>query len=126
MPQELTTILWGALGTIITAFIGWLSTTAIMWLNSKIKDQKLARWSTAVAQIIFNAVQTIQQTVVDDLKKAGKFDAQAAIQAKEKAIAIIKGQLTDELRTYIVDNFGDLEEYLMNQVEAIICQLKNK
>lgn len=124
MPQELVTILWGALGTLVTAFIGWLSTTAIIWLNQKIKDQKLARWSSAVAKILFDAVQTVQQTFVDEMKKAGKFDAEAAKQAKDKAMAIVKGQLTEELRKYITDNFGDMEEWLMNQIESIIHQLK--
>ena len=124
MPQELSTILWGALGTIVTAFIGWLSTTAIMWLNNKIKDQKLARWSTAIAQIIFNAVQSIQQSFVDTMKKEGKWNAEVAKEAKEKAMAIIESELTEELRKYITDNFGDIKEYLMNQIEAIICQLK--
>jgi len=125
MPQELVTILWGALGTLVTAFIGWLSTTAIIWLNNKIKDQKLARWSSAIAKIIFDAVQTVQQTFVDEMKKAGKFDAEAAKRAKDKAMAIIKGQLTEELRKYITDNFGDMEEWLMNQIEAVIGQLKH-
>lgn len=124
MPQELMTILWSALGTLVTAFIGWLSTTAIIWLNNKIKDQKLARWSSAIAKIIFDAVQTVQQTFVDEMKKAGKFDAEAAKQAKDKAMAIVKGQLTEELRKYITDNFGDMEEWLMNQIESIIHQLK--
>lgn len=125
MPQELVTILWGALGTLVTAFIGWLSTTAIIWLNQKIKDQKLARWSSAVAKILFDAVQTVQQTFVDEMKKAGKFDAEAAKQAKDKAMAIVKSQLTEELRKYITDNFGDMEEWLMNQIEAIIGSLKH-
>ena len=125
MPQELVTILWGALGTLVTAFIGWLSTTAIIWLNNKIKDQKLARWSSAIARIIFDAVQTVQQTFVDEMKKTGKFDAEAAKQAKDKAMAIVKGQLTEELRKYITDNFGDMEEWLMNQIEAVVHQLKN-
>ena len=124
MPQELSTILWGALGTIVTAFIGWLSTTAIMWLNNKIKDQKLARWSSTIAKIIFDAVQTIQQTFVDTLKKEGKFDDKAAKEAKEKCMTIINGQLTEELRKYITDNFGDMTEWLMNQVESTIHQIK--
>lgn len=124
MPQELSTILWGALGTIVTAFIGWLSTTAIMWLSNKIKDQKLARWSSAVAKIIFDAVQTIQQTFVDTLKKEGKFDEKSAKEAKEKCMTIINGQLTEELRKYITDNFGDMREWLMNQIESVIYQIK--
>ena len=124
MPAELTAILWSILGTILTAIVGWLCTTAIMWLNSKIKNEKLARWSSAVTQIIFNAVQSVQQTFVDTMKKAGKFDEAAAKEAKEKAMAIIESELTGELRKYIEDNFGDIKEYLMNQVEAIIYQLK--
>ena len=43
MPQEAMTILWGALGTIVTAFIGWLTTTGVIWLNNKIKDAKIAK-----------------------------------------------------------------------------------
>ncbi len=125
MPQEFWTILWSALGTVVTALVSWLSATAIVWLNKKIKDKDIARWSSAVAEIIFNAVQCIQQTFVDDMKKAGKFDAEAAKQAKNKAMAIIKGQLTEELRKYITDNFGDMEEWLMNQIESVIHQLKN-
>lgn len=125
MPQEFWTILWSALGTLVTALVSWLSATAIVWLNKKIKDKDIARWSSAVAEIIFNAVQCVQQTFVDDMKKAGKFDAEAAKQAKNKAMAIIKGQLTEELRKYITDNFGDMEEWLMNQIESVIHQLKN-
>lgn len=124
MPQELWTIIWTALGTVVTALVGWLSTTAIIWLNKKIKDKDIQRWSTAIAEIIFNAVQCVQQTFVDGMKKAGKFDEAAAKEAKEKCLAIIRGQLTEELRKYITDNFGDMEAWLMNQIESVIYQLK--
>lgn len=126
MPQELWTIIWGALGTTVTAFIGWLTTTGIIWLNQKIKDRKIARWSSALYQIIMTAVQTVFQEFVDAMKKAGKFDEEAAKEAKARALTIIKNQLTPELRQYIEDNFGDMKEYLMNQIEAMIYQLKNR
>lgn len=126
MPQELWTIVWSALGTIVTAFIGWLTTTGIIWLNQKIKDRKIARWSSALYQIIMTAVQTVFQEFVDAMKKAGKFDEEAAREAKERAMKIIMTQLTPELRQYIEDNFGDMKEYLMNQIEAVIYQLKNR
>lgn len=124
MPQELWTILWSALGAIVTAFIGWFTTTAIIWLNKKIKDKDIQRWSTAVAEIIFNAVQCVQQTFVDSMKKAGKFDKAAAEEAKAKCMEIIKGQLTEELRKYITDNFGDMEAWLSTQIESVICSFK--
>ena len=126
IPQELWTIIWSALGTIVTAFIGWLSTTGIIWLNQKIKNGKIAKWSSAIYQIIMSAVQTVFQEFVDAMKKAGKFDEEAAREAKERAMKIIMTQLTPELRKYIEDNFGDMKEYLMNQIEAVIYQLKNR
>jgi len=124
MPAELTTILWGALGTIVTAFIGWLTTTGVIWLNNKIKDAKIARWSSAIYQIVMAAVQTVFQEFVDVMKKAGTWNEETAKEAKERAMKIIMGQLTPELKKFIEDNFGDMKEYLMNLIESVIYQLK--
>ena len=125
MPQELWTIIWSTIGTIVTAFIGWLTATGIAWLNKKIKGKDEAKWASAIYQMIMDAVQAIQQTFVDSLKKAGKFDAEAAAEARDRAIQIIKGQLTDKVKKYIIDNFGDIDNYLINQVEAMIWKLKS-
>lgn len=124
MPQELVTILWGALGTIVTAFIGWLTTTGVIWLNNKIKDAKIARWSSAIYQIVMSAVQTVFQEFVDVMKKAGTWNEETAKEAKERAMKIIMGQLTPELKKFIEENFGDMKEYLMNLIESVIYQLK--
>lgn len=124
MPQELVTILWGALGTIVTAFIGWLTTTGVIWLNGKIKDAKIARWSSAIYQIVMSAVQTVFQEFVDVMKKAGTWNEETAKEAKERAMKIIMGQLTPELKKFIEENFGDMKEYLMNLIESVIYQLK--
>ena len=124
MPQEAMTILWGALGTIVTAFIGWLTTTGIIWLNNKIKDAKVAKWSSMLYQIIMSAVQTVFQEFVDVMKKAGTWNEDTAKEAKERAMKIIMSQMTPELKKFIEDNFGDMREYLMNQIEAMIYQLK--
>lgn len=122
--EQFWTILWGIIGTIGAGLATWLTTVIVGWLNSKIKDQKLAKWSTAVTTIIFNAVQTVFQEFVDTMKKAGKFDAEAAKEAKERAYKIITGELTEDLRKYIEDNFGDMKEWIMNQIESAIYQLK--
>lgn len=124
MPQEVMTILWGALGTIVTAAVSWLTVTGVAWLNSKIKDRNIARWSSAVYQIVMSAVQTVFQEYVDVMKKAGKWNEETAKEAKERAMKIIMSQLTPELIKYIEDNFGDMKEWLMNQIESMIYQLK--
>ena len=117
-------IFWGIIGTIGTGLATWLTTFLVGLLNQKIKDKKLARWSSEVFRIIMSAVQTVFQEFVDTMKKAGKWNEEAAKEAKERAYKIIVGQLSTELKDYITDNFGDMKEYIMNQIEAMIYNLK--
>ena len=72
-----------------------------------------------------SSVQNIQQTFVEDMKSEEKFDAEAAKEAKNKAYNTIVNQLTPELKDYVVENFGDLQDYIMNQIEAKVYELKN-
>lgn len=117
-------IFWSIIGTIGTGLASWLTAYVVGLLNQKIKDKKLARWSSELFQIIMSAVQTVFQSFVDTMKKAGKFDEAAQKEAKERAYNIIISQLTPELKTYITDNFGDMKDYLMNQIESMIYNLK--
>ena len=122
--EQFWVIFWSVIGTIATGLATWLTTFIVGWLNTKIKDKKLAMWSSEVCTIVMNSVQTIFQTFVDSMKKEGKWNEEAAKEAKEKAFKMIQAQLTEELKKYITDNFGDMKEYLMNQIEAMIYQLK--
>lgn len=122
--SELMQIFWGVIGTVVAGLATWLTTVIITWLNSKIKNNKLAMWSTAVTKIIMEAVQSVFQTYVEALKKEGKFTEAEQRIANEKALSIIKSQLTDELIKYITENFGDMEVFLKEQIEAMIYQLK--
>jgi hypothetical protein len=122
--DELMKVILMIVGTVGTGLATWLTTVIITWLNSKIKNNKLARWSTAVTKIIMEAVQSVFQTYVEALKKEGKFTEAEQRIANEKALFIIKSQLTDELIKYIKENFGDMEVFLKEQIEAMIYQLK--
>ena len=88
------------------------------------KDKKLARWASELFQIIMSAVQAVSQEFVDTMKKSGKWNEEAAKEAKDKAYKVIMSQLTPELQDYITYNFGDMKEYIMNQIEAMIYNLK--
>ena len=122
--EQFWTVFWSAIGIIATGLASWLTAVIVNWLNSKIKDRKLAQWSCAVAQIIMGAVQAVTQEFVETLKKNGKFDAEAQKEAKERAYKIITSELTEELKKYITDNFGDIKEWIYNQIEAQLYQLK--
>lgn len=118
-------ILWSIIGTIGTGLATWLTALLVNFLNQKIKDKKIARWSTDLFQIVMSAVQTVFQEFVDTMKKNGKFDEAAQKEVKERAYNIIINQLTPELQNYIKENFGDMKDYIMNQIEAMVYQLKN-
>ncbi len=123
--EQFYVILWSAVGVVVTGLATWLTSFVVGWLNQKIKDKKLARWSSELFTIVMNAVQTVFQEFVDTMKKEASWNADAAKEAKERAYKIITSQLTDDLRKYITDNFGDMKEYILNQIEAMIYNLKN-
>lgn len=79
-------------------------------MNTKIKDQTLVNHLSAITQIVTDAVMNVFQSFVETLKRNGTFDEAAQKEAKEKAMAIVESQLTGELRKYIADNYGDVQE----------------
>ena len=123
--EQFWTIFWSVVGIILTGLASWLSITLTNFFNSKIKDKKIAKIATDITNIIMNAVKVVIQTYVDTMKKAGKFTAEAAEEAMDRALKIIKAELNDEMLQYIKDNFGDVDAYLKNRVEAMIYTLKN-
>lgn len=126
MPTEAWNIIWSVVGIVATGLVSWATTALVAWLNTKIKNEKAAKWAADLTSIVSNAVLSVTQTFVDTMKKEGKFDEAAAKEAKDKALAIITGQLTPELKDYITANFGDMTEYLSNLVEATVQSLKCK
>ena len=124
MPQEVLNIILSAVSILVTGLVSWGVGLLISWLNSKIKDQDLARHLTAVTQIVTDAVMNVFQSFVDTLKKNGNFDEVAQKEAKDRAMEIIMNQLTPELKNYIMNNYGDLQEWISNKIESVIYNLK--
>ena len=46
------------------------------------------------------------------------------MEALNRCLAKVKSQLVPEVQKYIVDNFGDLDEYLKGLIESTIYSLK--
>lgn len=126
MTQDLLNVLWGVLGTIGTALATWLSSLLISFLNSKIKDTKLRTWLTSVTTIVTDTVKSIYQQTVEALKNNGGFTKEAQKEAKNKALDTILNQLTPDMKKFIEKNYGDIAEWIGNQIEAAIYNLKNK
>jgi len=113
-----------AIGFVITAVITFVGKYAVDLINNKIKDGKLKTLLGNVTTVIVNSVKTVTQTVVDDLKAAGKFDQAAQANAKADAIAYIKGQLTADMISAVASTYGSVDTYLDTAVEAAVADGK--
>ena len=122
-------ILLNVLSIIVTAVIipviSFLGFKLSSFLSERIKDEKAAAFLKRACEIVLNAVRSVFQTYVESLKNSGNFNQDAQAIAFNKAKAIILNQMTQELKTFIITNYGDLDEWIKNQIEASINLLKN-
>lgn len=125
MNQILLNILAAVTTCIILPLISFLGIKLSQWLSTKIKDEKAAVLFTKAVDIVTNAVRITFQTYVESLKNSGSFGKEEQLIAFEKAKAIITSELTEDLKTFIVQNYGDLQTWISNQIEATIYKLKN-
>jgi len=125
MNQILLNILAAVTTCIILPLISFLGIKLSQWLSTKIKDEKAAALFTKAVDIVTNAVRITFQTYVESLKNSGSFGKNEQLIAFEKAKAIIVSELTEDLKTFITQNYGDLQTWISNQIEATIYKLKN-
>ena len=125
MNQILLNILAAVTTCIILPLISFLGIKLSQWLSTKIKDEKAAALFSKAIGIVTNAVQVTFQTYVESLKNSGSFGKEEQAIAFDKAKAIIASELTEELKAFITQNYGDLQTWITNQIEASIYKLKN-
>ena len=122
-------ILLNIISVIVTAIIlpliSYLGLRLTTYLNNKIKDEKTKTLLTKATQIVTNAVRSVFQTYVESLKAEGKFDEHSQNVALKKAKDIVQAEFGDDIKNFINENYGDLTEWITNQIEATINLLKN-
>ena len=94
-------------------------------MNSKIENEKARDLLTQATEAVTNAVRAVFQTYVDSLKKSGNFGADAQLEALNKAKDIALSQLSEDVKNYIQNNYGDINIWLTTQIEATINLIKN-
>ncbi len=120
------TLLLSALSIVLTALVTWLSERLITYLNTKITNTKYAKHLTDAVSIVMGAVKSTYQTYVEELKDKNMFTKEAQKEALNRAKDIALAQLSQELKTFIETNFGDLEKWIQEAVESSLYDLKNK
>lgn len=120
------TILLSALSVILTGLATWGVERLVAFLNSKIKNTKALQYLTDAVGIVANAVKATYQTYVQALKDKDMFTAEAQKTALSAAVNQAQSQMSNELKNYITNNFGDLTEWITSQIEAALYDLKKK
>lgn len=125
MNEILLNVLSVLLTAVILPLISIAGTQLIKFINSKIKNNELAKQLATATTIVTNAVRVVFQTYVDALKKSGSFDKEAQVEALTRAKNIALSQITEDTKSYIEDNYGDFNNWLTIQIESTIDLLKN-
>lgn len=126
MTLTLSQILIAALGTVLTGLATWIVTVLTTWLNTKIKDKKLASLLNSIMEIVTNAVKATYQSYVESIKGTDLWNDNTQKEALNKALIMIKEQLSTEAIAFIKENYGDMQDYLVALIESVLYNLKKK
>lgn len=112
---------------VLIPLLGALTIFIVRFLNAKSKelqnkvDNDIAdKYIQMITETVEACVIATNQTYVEALKKAGKFDAAAQKEAFNKTLAAVLGILTDDAKEYIIEATGDLQIYLTNLIECSV------
>lgn len=123
-------IIISIISVVVTSVVSPLITLGgaklIQYLNQKIKDEKIRNTLTGITQLVERAVRSVFQTYVESLKKSGTFDKEAQLKALSFARTEVMKELNDDAIDFIKSNYGDIQGFITNQIEATINLLKKE
>ena len=94
-------------------------------LAEKAKNQTIERVIREITEAVADAVAAMNQSYVDDLKKAGTFDEDKQAEALSRAISAALKSMSQDAIEYIKEiSGGDTVGYLTNRIQAQIAQNK--
>ena len=108
--------LLGVLTMYIVKFIQVKSTE----ITNKVDNDLVDKYVAMLAVTIENCIIATNQTYVESLKQAGKFDAEAQKTAFNMTKNAVMAILSDEAKKYLESAVGDLNEYITQQIEAAV------
>ena len=89
-------------------------------ITGKVDHELADKYINMLAVTIENCVIATNQTYVETLKAAGKFDAEAQKTAFNMTKNAVMAILSDEAKKYLENAVGDLNEYITQQIEAAV------
>jgi len=94
-------------------------------VTANIENQTVRFYIEEANEIVFQAVETLFQTYVDDLKKKGQFTREAQLEAFNRAKDITLQLLSAEAREILIEIYGDLDLWIKTKIEQAVKQNKD-
>ena len=118
---------------VITAAVPVLTAYLVVFIRkvganaaANAESVKAKDYISEVTETIAAAVAATNQTYVDALKNAGKFDAAAQREAAQKALETCLASISPAAKAFIEAAYGDIQEYLTTKIEAEVRTQKNE
>jgi hypothetical protein len=131
MSENLNELLMTLIQAVIIPAIPILVTFLVKLLKAKAEQATIKINNELVQQYLQEAVDSVlqavtftSQTYVDNLKKQGKFDAEAQKIAFNTAKDIALQLLTEDAKNLITDLYGDLTVWLDTKIEQTVKEQK--
>jgi hypothetical protein len=113
-----------AVGTAVIALL----TSALVLLASYLKKRFALQIASGIPLAALHVVKEVYQVYIEELKTAGKFDAEAKSNAKLMAMDKLKSYIGPKGVRIVMWLFEydrkDLDAYLSSSIEAAICDAK--
>lgn len=118
---------------VITAAVPVLTAYIVVFIrklgeNAAVNTENVTAktYITEAAEAISAAVAATNQTYVDALKNAGRFDRDAQQEAAQKALAACLASISPAAQRFIESAYGDVTDYLTTKIEAEVRRQKNE
>ena len=108
----------------LTVYIVTLLKAKTKEITDKIENDKADKYIYMLSNTITKCVTATNQTYVDNLKKDNAFTKEAQLKALEMTADAVLAILSDEAKTYLPTIVGDLNTYILTQIEAEVKRLK--
>lgn len=115
----------------IIPLLGVLTAYIVKYIQAKSEEIKVTndnvlvdKYVTMLSSTITSCVLATNQTYVDSLKNKNAFTKEAQETAFKMTSEAVMQILSDEAKIYLRTVYGDLDEYIVTQIEAQVKALK--
>ena len=108
----------------LTVYLVTLLKAKTKEITDRIENDKADKYIYMLSNTITKCVTATNQTYVDNLKKENAFTKEAQLKALEMTADAVLAILSDEAKTYLPTIVGDLNTYILTQIESEVNRLK--